>query len=166
MSTNRYDIKPIPTRYDGYSFRSRLEARWAVFFKTLGLPYRYEAEGYRVGGANYLADFYFPSCKCWNEAVDFLAITLLIRGCSSSASSLEIGLRSERRGNAPARRMRATPTTSFQHVHKRTTARSPFCLIFRKEVRSEALEFQRQRWDDLSTDEPDPPIWHFAAKTG
>ena len=61
MSTNRYDIKPIPTRYDGYSFRSRLEARWAVFFKTLGLPYRYEAEGYRVDGANYLADFYFPS---------------------------------------------------------------------------------------------------------
>ncbi len=31
-------------------------------------------------------------CTCWNEAVDFLAIPLLIRGCSSSAGSLEIGL--------------------------------------------------------------------------
>lgn len=60
MSSSRYSIKPIPTRYDGYSFRSRTEARWAVFFKTLGLPYRYETEGYRVGGVNYLADFYFP----------------------------------------------------------------------------------------------------------
>lgn len=60
MSINRYSIKPIPTRYDGYSFRSRLEARWAVFFKTLHLPYRYETDGYRVGGVNYLADFYFP----------------------------------------------------------------------------------------------------------
>lgn len=25
-------IKPIETKYDGYLFRSRLEARWAVFF--------------------------------------------------------------------------------------------------------------------------------------
>ena len=30
-------------------------------------------------------------CKCWNEAVDFLAIPLLIRGCSSLTNSREIG---------------------------------------------------------------------------
>jgi hypothetical protein len=61
VSTNRYSIRPIPTRYDGYSFRSRLEARWAVFYKALGLPYRYETEGYVVNGVKYLADFYFPT---------------------------------------------------------------------------------------------------------
>ncbi len=30
-------IKPIETYYDGYRFRSRLEARWAVFFKVAGI---------------------------------------------------------------------------------------------------------------------------------
>jgi hypothetical protein len=32
-----------------------------------------------------------PSCTYWNEAVDFWAITLLIRGRSSSAHSSEMG---------------------------------------------------------------------------
>ena len=28
-------IKPIQTRYKGFNFRSRLEARWAVFFDAI-----------------------------------------------------------------------------------------------------------------------------------
>ena len=39
-------IKAIETMYKGYHFRSRLEARWAVFFDTLGIPWKYENEGY------------------------------------------------------------------------------------------------------------------------
>lgn len=31
------DIKAIETEYDGHRFRSRLEARWAVFFNAVGL---------------------------------------------------------------------------------------------------------------------------------
>ena len=51
-------IKPIDTFYNGYYFRSRLEARWAVFFDTLGLDYEYECEGYEVSeGVWYLPDF-------------------------------------------------------------------------------------------------------------
>jgi hypothetical protein len=42
-------MRPIETRYQGYRFRSRLEARWAVFFETLGLPWQYEAEGFDLG---------------------------------------------------------------------------------------------------------------------
>ena len=38
-------VKPIETEYDGHSFRSRVEARWAVFFNTIGLEYEYEIEG-------------------------------------------------------------------------------------------------------------------------
>lgn len=30
------DIKAIETEYDGHRFRSRLEARWAVFFNAIG----------------------------------------------------------------------------------------------------------------------------------
>ena len=33
------DIKAIETEYDGHRFRSRLEARWAVFFNAVGLTY-------------------------------------------------------------------------------------------------------------------------------
>lgn len=39
----------------------------------------------------FIGTIFFSIGKCGNEAVDFLAITLLIRGHFSSASSLEIG---------------------------------------------------------------------------
>jgi hypothetical protein len=51
------DIKPIETVYNGYRFRSRLEARWAVFFDQLELKWEYEAEGYDIDGVWYLPDF-------------------------------------------------------------------------------------------------------------
>ena len=51
-------IKAIETKYKGYRFRSRLEARWAVFFDALGLQWEYEPEGYDLGEAGwYLPDF-------------------------------------------------------------------------------------------------------------
>jgi hypothetical protein len=56
------DIKPIETVFRGHKFRSRLEARWAVFFSELGIPYEYELEGYELSnGVKYLPDFYIPS---------------------------------------------------------------------------------------------------------
>lgn len=55
-------IKAIETVFDGYRFRSRLEARWAVFFKNAGIPYNYELEGFDLGGGvKYLPDFYLPN---------------------------------------------------------------------------------------------------------
>ncbi|MEK4501196.1 hypothetical protein [Bacillus sp. FSL R12-0069] len=52
------NIKPIETIYKGYRFRSRLEARWAVFFDTLGIEWKYENEGYDLGELGwYLPDF-------------------------------------------------------------------------------------------------------------
>ena len=41
-------IMPIQTQYDGYLFRSRLEARWAVFFDNAKIAYEYEPEGYEL----------------------------------------------------------------------------------------------------------------------
>lgn len=63
-------IKAIETRYKGYRFRSRLEARWAVFFDTLGVKWEYEPEGYDLGEAGwYLPDFWLPEqeYQCWIE---------------------------------------------------------------------------------------------------
>lgn len=63
-------IKAIETVYNGYRFRSRLEARWAVFFDALGIEYEYEPEGYEynnLSGDNpdtdtfrWLPDFRLP----------------------------------------------------------------------------------------------------------
>lgn len=61
-------IKPIETRYKGYRFRSRLEARWAVFFDSLGLKWEYEPEGFDLGfGELYLPDFWLPEMNAWVE---------------------------------------------------------------------------------------------------
>ena len=57
---NLYDnsLKPIPTEYKGHLFRSRLEARWAVFFDACGVEWEYEPEGFDLGdGVRYLPDF-------------------------------------------------------------------------------------------------------------
>lgn len=51
-------MKAIQTEYKGYLFRSRLEARWAVFFDACGVRWEYEPEGYDLGdGIYYLPDF-------------------------------------------------------------------------------------------------------------
>ena len=60
-------IKAIETEYNGYRFRSRLEARWAVFFDEAGIKYRYEDEGFEVGEMKYLPDFYLPDIGCHVE---------------------------------------------------------------------------------------------------
>lgn len=50
-------MKAIETTYKGYRFRSRLEARWAVFFDALGLQWEYEPEGFVTSAGWYLPDF-------------------------------------------------------------------------------------------------------------
>jgi hypothetical protein len=51
-------MMPIQTRYAGCHFRSRLEARWAVFFDRLEIEWQYEPEGFDLGRAGwYLPDF-------------------------------------------------------------------------------------------------------------
>lgn len=56
----------IPTRYRGCRFRSRLEARWAVFFDHLGIGWQYEPQGFHIGGHSYLPDFLLE-CGTWVE---------------------------------------------------------------------------------------------------
>lgn len=61
------EIKAIETYYKGYHFRSRVEARWAIFFDALGIDYEYEVEGFDMEGTRYLPDFYIPSIDRWFE---------------------------------------------------------------------------------------------------
>jgi hypothetical protein len=58
--------QPLPTAYRGCRFRSRLEARWAVFFDHMGIGWQYEPQGYLIGGRPYLPDFLLE-CGTWVE---------------------------------------------------------------------------------------------------
>lgn len=49
--------KVIETEYAGVRFRSRLEARWAVFFDQLDVPWEYESESFRLRSGAYMPDF-------------------------------------------------------------------------------------------------------------
>lgn len=60
-------IKAIETVYNGYRFRSRTEARWAVFFDALGIKYEYEPEGFDLDGIWYLPDFFLNSVDMYAE---------------------------------------------------------------------------------------------------
>lgn len=60
-------VKAIETHYNGYRFRSRLEARWAVFFDVIGVSYEYEKEGFDFWGERYLPDFWLPELNVWFE---------------------------------------------------------------------------------------------------
>lgn len=60
-------MKAIETEHGGVKFRSRLEARWAVFFDELGIEWLYEHEGYEFCGGRYLPDFLLPTLDVFVE---------------------------------------------------------------------------------------------------
>jgi len=61
------EIKAIQTSYKGWNFRSRLEARWAVFFEAMGYEFWYEPEGFQLPHGWYLPDFFLPKHNLWCE---------------------------------------------------------------------------------------------------
>lgn len=52
-------LRPIETIYKGFRFRSRLEARWAVFLDHCRERWTYEHQGYHLPSGRYLPDFWF-----------------------------------------------------------------------------------------------------------
>jgi hypothetical protein len=60
-------LQAIETKYRAYRFRSRLEARWAVFLDAAGIRWEYEPEGFDLKGGWYLPDFWLPRSKSFLE---------------------------------------------------------------------------------------------------
>lgn len=70
MTTTRFGLRSLPTYYKGITFRSRLEARWAMVFDQLNIAWEYEPEGIQIPQSDwflpfmdqfsYLPDFYLP----------------------------------------------------------------------------------------------------------
>jgi len=72
------NISAIPTKYNGYKYRSKMEAKTAVFLDSLKISFEYEKEGYKLilpfSSPNeerdeifYLPDFYIPAQDCIDE---------------------------------------------------------------------------------------------------
>lgn len=60
-------MQALETEYRGIKYRSRTEARWAVYLDELRVTYNYEPEGFDLGGEWYLPDFWLPSPGMWFE---------------------------------------------------------------------------------------------------
>lgn len=60
-------IRARRTTYQGITFRSRLEARWAQFMDLLAIPWEYEKELVDLDSLRYLPDFHLPSFNSWLE---------------------------------------------------------------------------------------------------
>jgi hypothetical protein len=61
-------VKAIETTYNGYRFRSRLEARVAVLLDAARIKYVYEPEGFVFDdGTTYLPDLYLPDMYTFLE---------------------------------------------------------------------------------------------------
>lgn len=117
-------IKAIETHYDGHKFRSRLEARWAVFFNRVGLEWMYEPQGYEVQirrgeTIRYLPDFWLTGPGQWAEVKGHLEPDGLRRclvlagamgGCGRDTSADTVFL-----GNVPGLRSMLWPVQLHYH---------------------------------------------------
>ena len=78
-------IEPIETIYNNLRFRSRLEAKWAVFYDHLGIKYEYEPEGYKLGNIWYLPDFWIINLKIFIEIKGILDNEAIIKASKLSS---------------------------------------------------------------------------------
>ncbi|GAA5648636.1 hypothetical protein [Vibrio proteolyticus] len=61
-------VEAIKTTYKGIEYRSRTEARWAVFFDGIGVQFEYEKEYIDLSnGQKYLPDFFLPEFNAFFE---------------------------------------------------------------------------------------------------
>src|SRR5215212_2705768 len=61
------EIESIETFYNDICFRSRLEARWAIFWDSLKVTYEYEPRKFDFGEIRYIPDFWLPEQQKWVE---------------------------------------------------------------------------------------------------
>ena len=76
------NIEAIKARYQQHLFRSRTEARWAVFFDQMQISWEYEPEGFVLeGGTPYLPDFWLQDFGLFVEIKGFLPTGNELKKC-------------------------------------------------------------------------------------
>lgn len=135
-------FKAIETRYKGYRFRSRLEARWAVYFDAVGLRWEYEPEGFLLGRLGpYLPDFWLPDVQHWCEVKPTEFTRLEFRKCRRLV--IGTGKNCVLLVGAPAPRAYATLSSGWKgtdgsvvlncdYLHERRFYSFPGCLCHEK----------------------------------
>lgn len=85
-------LTPIQTEYKGILFRSRLEARWAVFFDSCGADWEYEPQGYECeDGTRYLPDFLLHNVRfCTDDDSHEYDVFIEIKGNLTDKDVLKI----------------------------------------------------------------------------
>jgi hypothetical protein len=127
-------VQGTDTDYKGCRFRSRLEARWAVFFDSLGVVWEYESRRIQVTqrltmkgeSYEYLPDFWLPDFKTWVEVKGFWtqaqclwfldAASSILDGCSTEETVLVAGPLNSRGDHWPGE----------LHMHKGTLHFDPW----------------------------------------
>lgn len=106
-------VRAIVTSYGGCRFRSRLEARWAVFFDALAVAWSYEPEGFELaGGRRYLPDFWLPELQLWLEvkgARDDAEVEAWLEFAAAADPDLELPADDPGPDPGPGRPVRALP---------------------------------------------------------
>jgi hypothetical protein len=89
----QFKMKAINTFYDSNFFRSRLEARWAVFFNYAQIKYQYEPQGFVTEEGCYLPDFFLPDFDCYAEVKPFTGSCMIsfIENHSDAGRWAEVG---------------------------------------------------------------------------
>ena len=88
--------KAMEVAYSGRIFRSRLEARWAVFLDLLNVNWDYEPSFYQVSqDLYYLPDFYLPDQQLWLEVkgAPFMDAASMAKVLAAVAGPMRIPLR-------------------------------------------------------------------------
>ncbi len=130
-------IAAIETRYAGHRFRSRLEARWAVFFDALEIKWEYEAQGYEVndrlemgvGSARYLPDFWLPELGIHAEVKGVLDNPAKILSHYASVLNDEGGCGGSGLLLGPIPRPGESRLPTLLHMHKGQLIASPWLLV-------------------------------------
>ena len=81
-------IAAIETYYAGIKFRSRAEARWAVFFDTLGIPYQYEPEKYALDSGRYIPDFFLPKMELDPGTDSYRGVFFEVKGAAPDSDAI------------------------------------------------------------------------------
>jgi hypothetical protein len=123
--------KAMEVSYSGRIFRSRLEARWAVFLDLLDVNWDYEPSFYQVGEELfYLPDFYLPDHQLWLEVkgAPFMDSASMAKVLASVAGPMRIPLR-EAPYTASDRLLLGGPFRVLKHglmpVHTLVTSAGP-----------------------------------------
>lgn len=88
-----YDYAPVnrsgntvpaqPVWYANTYFKSKAEARWAVFFDALRLPWLYEPKPFTTSRGGYVPDFLLPTWDVWWEVKGAAPIQAAVNAAAS-----------------------------------------------------------------------------------